>query len=134
MVPFMASEWSHNTVATQPHTLVLFLSTLLSSCLTMTMVSGAGVTSSFSSSLHIQYIEKTFSDSTNHGNFNHLVVDQNTGRLYIGAINRLYQPSETLVQEKVIITGPKDDSPYCPPEGQDCICNNDNCDDFIRRK
>ena len=99
----------------------------------MTMASGAGVTSSFSSSLHIQYIEKTFSDSTSHGNFNHLVVDQNTGRLYIGAINQLYQLSETLVPEKVINTGPKDDSPYCPAEGQDCICNHEYCDDFIRR-
>ena len=97
----------------QPHTLVLFLLTLLSSCLTTTTATGAGVTSgpSSGSNSHIQYIEDTFSDGTNHGNFNHLVVDRNTGRLYIGAINRLYQLSETLVQEKAITTGPKDDSP-----------------------
>ena len=119
----------------QPHTLVLFLFTLLSSCLTTTTASGAGVTSgpSSGSGSHIQYIEDTFSDGTNHGNFNHLAVDRNTGRLYIGAINRLYQLSETLVQEKAITTGPKDDSPYCPPEGQDCVCNTDKCDEYIRR-
>lgn len=82
---------------------------------------------------NIQYIEDTFSDGTNNGNFNHLAVDRNTGRVYIGAVNRLYQLSETLVQQKMLTTGPKDDSPFCPPEGSECECSTDNCEDFIRK-
>lgn len=45
--------------------------------------------------------------------FNHLVVDKNTGRVYIGAVNRLYQLSpdlELVVSEQ---TGPKMDSDDC---------------------
>lgn len=44
---------------------------------------------------------------------NHLVVDKNTGRVYVGAVNRLYQlsPDLSLVVEEV--TGPKGDSPAC---------------------
>ena len=105
-----------------PHSLVLLiLITLLSSCLTTIDAS------------KMRYIVDTFSDGTNHGNFNHLAVDRNTGRIYIGAVNRLYQLSETLVQEKAITTGPKDDSPNCPPEGKECVCSTPNCDDFIRK-
>jgi plexin A len=44
---------------------------------------------------------------------NHLVVDKNTGRVYVGAVNRLYQfsPDLDLVMEEE--TGPKKDSPEC---------------------
>lgn len=82
---------------------------------------------------NIQYIEDTFSDGTNNGNFNHLAVDRHTGRIYIGAVNRLYQLSEKLKQEKMITTGPKEDSPNCPPEGSECMCATNNCEDFIRK-
>ena len=50
----------------------------------------------------VQYVRDTFTDPTNHGNFNHLKVDRNTGRIYIGAVNRLYQLSETLRQEEQV--------------------------------
>ncbi|XP_022901683.1 plexin-A2 [Onthophagus taurus] len=45
--------------------------------------------------------------------FNHLVVDKNTGRIYIGAVNRLYQLSpdlELVVEDK---TGPEYDADDC---------------------
>ncbi|XP_017879466.1 plexin-A4-like, partial [Ceratina calcarata] len=44
---------------------------------------------------------------------NHLVVDKNTGRVYVGAVNRLYQlsPDLSLVVEEV--TGPKGHSNEC---------------------
>ncbi|GAB6029881.1 Plexin-A2 [Chamberlinius hualienensis] len=51
--------------------------------------------------------------------FNHLVVDEHTGRLYIGAVNRLYQLSSMLQTQEVVITGPEDDSPDCPVN-RDC--------------
>lgn len=45
--------------------------------------------------------------------FNHLVVDKNTGRVFVGAVNHLYQLSPDL--ELVIdeVTGPKLDSDSC---------------------
>lgn len=57
-------------------------------------------------------IIKTFTDNKVQ-TFNHLVVDKNTGRVYIGAVNRLYQLSpdlELVVSEE---TGPEMDSDDC---------------------
>ena len=45
--------------------------------------------------------------------FNSLVIDKNTGRVYIGAVNKLYQLSPDLELTVSAITGPKEDSPYC---------------------
>ncbi|XP_063782835.1 plexin-A4 isoform X2 [Pseudophryne corroboree] len=47
--------------------------------------------------------------------FNHLVVDDRTGHIYLGAINRIYKLSEDL---KVLLThqtGPDEDNPKCYP-------------------
>ncbi|KAJ8983514.1 hypothetical protein NQ317_012005 [Molorchus minor] len=57
-------------------------------------------------------IVKTFSDSKVQA-FNHLVVDKNTGRVYIGAVNRLYQLSPDLDLVVSEVTGPKMDSDDC---------------------
>lgn len=57
-------------------------------------------------------IVRTFNDK-NVEKFNHLVVDKNTGRVYIGAVNRLYQLTpdlELVIAEK---TGPELDSDEC---------------------
>lgn len=57
-------------------------------------------------------IIKIFEDKTVK-QFNHLVVDKNTGRVFIGAVNRLYQLSPDLdlvISEK---TGPEYDSDQC---------------------
>lgn len=51
--------------------------------------------------------------------YNHLVVDEHTGRVYIGAVNYIFQLSNTLQLQATLITGPKDDSPECPITG-DC--------------
>ncbi len=45
--------------------------------------------------------------------FNSLAIDKNTGRVYIGAINKLYQLSPDLGLSVSAITGPKEDSPLC---------------------
>merc|ERR1719342_350454 len=53
--------------------------------------------------------------------FNNLVVDKNTGRVYIGAVNKLYQLSPNLEPMIDSVTGPEWDSaqcsvlPDCPP-------------------
>ncbi|XP_075218268.1 plexin A isoform X1 [Lycorma delicatula] len=57
-------------------------------------------------------IVKTFGDDSTE-RFNHLVVDKNTGRVYIGAVNRLYQLSPDLERVMVEVTGPRDDAPEC---------------------
>lgn len=47
--------------------------------------------------------------------FNHLVVDERTGHLYLGAVNRIYKLSSDL---KVLVThqtGPDEDNPKCYP-------------------
>lgn len=45
--------------------------------------------------------------------FNNLVVDKHTGRVYIGAVNKLYQLSPDLTLTVSAVTGPKEDSPEC---------------------
>ncbi|XP_064633300.1 plexin-A4-like isoform X2 [Lineus longissimus] len=62
--------------------------------------------------------------------FNHSIIDRVTGKVYIGAVNRLYQLSESLVEESEYLTGPKNDNPNCPPQGV-CTCvPGDNCDQY----
>ncbi|KAL1129883.1 hypothetical protein AAG570_012827 [Ranatra chinensis] len=59
-------------------------------------------------------IVRTFRDDVHTvEKFNHLVVDKNTGRVYIGAVNRLYQLSPDLELVITEFTGPHDDSPDC---------------------
>ena len=79
------------------------------------------------------YVLRTFSDSTNKGNFNHLVVDKTSGKLYLGAVNRLYQLTPTLSKDSSIETGPKLDNPDCPPTG-DCDCLDEHCHGSLTRK
>lgn len=57
-------------------------------------------------------IVKAFGDSKVE-RFNHLVVDKNTGRVYIGAVNNLYQLSPDLDLVVKVVTGPKQDSDLC---------------------
>ena len=45
--------------------------------------------------------------------FNNLVVDKVTGRVYIGAVNKLYQLSPDLTLTESAVMGPKEDSPLC---------------------
>uniref|UniRef100_A0A224XGD6 Putative plexins functional semaphorin receptor n=1 Tax=Panstrongylus lignarius TaxID=156445 RepID=A0A224XGD6_9HEMI len=60
-------------------------------------------------------IVSTFSDDTGAPDFkfNHLVVDKNTGRVFIGAVNRLYQLSPDLELVVAETTGPQEDSTDC---------------------
>ncbi|XP_063282819.1 plexin-B1 [Pelobates fuscus] len=59
--------------------------------------------------------------SQNNTAFNHLTLDANTGTLYLGATNYLYQLTEDLVEESVVKTGPVWDSKDClPPVSTEC--------------
>ncbi|XP_050540179.1 plexin-A4 [Daktulosphaira vitifoliae] len=58
-------------------------------------------------------IIKTFEDNEGTSLFNHLVVDKNTGRLFVGAINRIYQLTPDLNVTNRAVTGPIDDSFEC---------------------
>ncbi|XP_069764363.1 plexin-B2-like isoform X2 [Narcine bancroftii] len=51
-----------------------------------------------------------------------LALDYNTGRVYVGAVNFIYQLTAELSQEVSLETGPKKDDPKCvPPINNDCL-------------
>uniref|UniRef100_V9K841 Plexin-B2 n=1 Tax=Callorhinchus milii TaxID=7868 RepID=V9K841_CALMI len=54
----------------------------------------------------------------------HLAVDDETGRVYVGAVNHLYQLSMTLGVEADLHTGPKKDNPKCIPPINPTSCKN----------
>ncbi|CAH1783846.1 unnamed protein product [Owenia fusiformis] len=63
--------------------------------------------------------------------FNHMAIDENTGKVYIGGINRLYQLQNDLSLEVDIVTGPELDNPQCQPHVTSCasskfLTNNHN--------
>lgn len=51
------------------------------------------------------------------GGFQHLTVDPSTGRIYVGAVNRLFQLDAGLRVEAAVTTGPMPDSPHCHASG-----------------
>ncbi|XP_037069862.1 plexin-A2-like [Pollicipes pollicipes] len=64
------------------------------------------------------FIAEEFSDQFATERFNHMVVDDNTGRVYVGAVNRLYQLSPDLELKISVKTGPEDDDPECSPANE----------------
>uniref|UniRef100_A0A8D8QDQ6 Plexin-A1 n=1 Tax=Cacopsylla melanoneura TaxID=428564 RepID=A0A8D8QDQ6_9HEMI len=70
---------------------------------------GAGASNS------AQDVVRTFSseNGAGSGRFNHLVVDKNTGQIYVGAVNQLYQLTQDLEMVQSEMTGPQDDSTEC---------------------
>ncbi|XP_052411041.1 plexin-B2a [Carassius gibelio] len=46
---------------------------------------------------------------------NNVVQDPQTGRIYVGAINNIYQLNYDLLKESNAVTGPKKDNPHCTP-------------------
>uniref|UniRef100_A0AAY4ERS3 Sema domain-containing protein n=1 Tax=Denticeps clupeoides TaxID=299321 RepID=A0AAY4ERS3_9TELE len=56
--------------------------------------------------------ESTFSSKTA---INNVVQDPETGRLYVGAVNFIYQLDQALNQESSLETGPRKDNPQCTP-------------------
>uniref|UniRef100_A0AAY4ESV2 Sema domain-containing protein n=1 Tax=Denticeps clupeoides TaxID=299321 RepID=A0AAY4ESV2_9TELE len=55
---------------------------------------------------------RTFSSKTA---INNVVQDPETGRLYVGAVNFIYQLDQALNQESSLETGPRKDNPQCTP-------------------
>ncbi|KAK3610544.1 hypothetical protein CHS0354_008980 [Potamilus streckersoni] len=68
-------------------------------------------------------IFRTFEINSTQGTFSHMVLDNKTGNIYIGAMNNLYQLSSKLTLIKSATTGPKDDSPMCQPKNSTASCN-----------
>jgi len=59
-----------------------------------------------------------------------MVTDKQTGRVYIGAVNRLYQLTADLRLERSVETGPRQDNAMCPPPPSECQCEGQNCREF----
>lgn len=97
--------------------IALLLVALLPLCTPTPSSSSAGAGSSSSSSSASTPrpqpdIVRSYGDADT-SPFNHLVVDKNTGRIFIGAVNKLYQLSPDLELAGTVTTGPKHDSPEC---------------------
>ncbi|XP_072097591.1 plexin-A4 isoform X3 [Mobula birostris] len=58
---------------------------------------------------------KTFRGENANWAFNHLAVDERTGSVYLGAVNRIYKLSSDLQLLVVHQTGPDEDNPDCYP-------------------
>lgn len=80
------------------------------------------------------HVVKTFVDPTGDNSTvnNHLVVHKETGTLYVGSVNRIYQLDPNLQLLAVNKTGPYEDSPECsgyrdcPPKVRASLTNNVN--------
>ena len=68
--------------------------------------------------------ERTWNNNSFPSQFNHLAVDKNTGFVYVGAVNNIYQLNANLELLVDVITGPKDDSVYCRADYQPCLDSN----------
>lgn len=65
-----------------------------------------------------QFISKT--------TINNVVQDPHTSRIYLGAINAIYQLNSDLKLESTAVTGPKKDHPQCtPPITSQCTNSKD---------
>ena len=61
------------------------------------------------------HVSTVFSTTNRAINFTHLTIDSETGRVYVGATNWIYQLNNNLSLEHSVKTGPVDDSPNCSP-------------------
>lgn len=67
---------------------------------------------------HLEYEPAIFASYTTTNksiNFTHVEFDPNSGRIYIGASNWIYQFSPNLTLEVAVQTGPIRDNPFCSP-------------------
>jgi len=81
-------------------------------------------------------VAATSADEMSRGSFDsishpisHLVVDNSTGAVYLGAVDRLYQLPADLdgAGRHEVVTGPLDDNPMCPPQPEECKCTVPGC-------
>ena len=77
----------------------------------------------------VTYIENTY--EVEKGEFSHLVIERSTGRVFVGAMNWLYEFDKNLDKIKEFQTGPKLDSPNCVPRisSQACDCSSVVCEE-----
>lgn len=62
-------------------------------------------------------IQAVFKTENRTINFTHVAYDHVTGRMYVGAVNKLYQLNSSLDLEMEVLTGPEMDSVRCPAKG-----------------
>uniref|UniRef100_A0A8C2CKX2 Plexin b2a n=1 Tax=Cyprinus carpio TaxID=7962 RepID=A0A8C2CKX2_CYPCA len=62
-----------------------------------------------------QHIKTIFNYFLSDTVINNVVQDPQTGRIYVGAINNIYQLNYDLQKESSATTGPKKDNPHCTP-------------------
>ena len=77
----------------------------------------------------VTYIEDTHEVDRSKGEFSHLVIEKGTKRIFVGAMNALYEFDRNLNKVQEIETGPKKDNPLCNPRilGSSNKCDCDDC-------
>ena len=83
-------------------------------CLFLPLIStwrGATITMATSQTSSVDIVNQFYDPDVQR--MNHLVVDKNTGRVYVGAVNHLYQFSPDLTLVVKVVTGPQDDALVC---------------------
>lgn len=68
--------------------------------------------------------EAEFPEFTSETLINNVVQDPRTGRVYVGAVNAVYQLDDTLAKEHKTETGPKKDQRTCTPPIHASLCSN----------
>ncbi|MPC62068.1 Plexin-B [Portunus trituberculatus] len=99
-----------------PHLLVLLVLAGTGSGATTGAGAGAGAGALARDSL---FIVETYEDKPSQ-QFTHLTVDKNTGTVYVGGVNRLYQLDPNLRPLHTVVTGPVNDSLECSASASDC--------------
>ncbi|XP_050412849.2 plexin-B isoform X1 [Patella vulgata] len=64
------------------------------------------------------------------GNLNKMTIDNYTGTVYIGAVNKIYQLDANLTTIAEIGTGPRNDSPNCLPATDSCSYPKQRTDNY----
>ena len=118
------STYSFQIILSVPSLLPHHLLTTMEQCIQIISVLAA-----LQGSTATNYITQTFTDPTNTGVFNHLVINENTGEIYIGGVNRMYQLTEDVRKVRSRTTGPQMDNPNCSPDN-DCAYERISSDSY----
>lgn len=71
---------------------------------------------------HATKLVASFLSGQSSTQFQTMIRDPRSGHIYIGATNKLYHLSDQLALIQEIPTGPQNDSIYCPPPNEPCVC------------
>ena len=118
------SPWSHTSPSTISSAVIIILGILISQGCSAPPSSGAGQDAVLGRDSGGGAIMAQFVTINESFVLKHLAIDPFSGRVYAGAVNRLYELDGNLRLEATVPTGPKMDNPNCHASG--CREDKDN--------